>query len=414
MKLKDYVIRRLILLIPVLFGVSLVTFILSDSVGDPVAAYVGRSIDKLPPERVEQLRKQLGLDKPILERFRIYLTRLLAGDWGKSPTLQNQPVLDIIANRFPASAELAVYSMILAITIGIPLGIISATKKDKLPDQLSRMTALSGVSMPIFWLGLLVQIILFNYNAFVTANNLPFLTIPFHERLTLNRYSPPNEIIFGKVSATGFLLIDSLLYRDLMVIWLTALAIFMVIYYFVRKLRDKGKIGHKETKIFALIGGLVFLTTLIYLSYIRETALFIDVVIHIFAPSFCLAWVQMAIITRMTRMAMLETMKKDFILLAKSKGLSQRVIIYRHALRNAIIPTLTVAGLALAGLMTGAVLTETVFDWPGLGWWAVQSVAVLDTAAIQGFVIVTAIIYVLSNLIVDILYAVVDPRIRFD
>lgn len=356
-KLSEYILKRLILLIPVLFGVSIVTFVLSDSVGDPVAAYVGQSIDKVPPERLESLRLQLGLDKPILERFWIYLTRLLQGDWGRSPTLQNRPVLDIIADRFPASAELAIYSMLLAIVIGVPLGIISAIKKDKAADQVSRLTALSGVSMPIFWLGLMVQIILFNFNVFMDSNNLPF-NIPFHERLTLNLYTAPTTILNGSLPATGFLLIDSLLNFNLV--------------------------------------------------------LFFDAFLHIFAPSFCLAWIQMAIMTRMTRMAMLETMKKDYILLAKSKGLTQRVIIYRHALRNAIIPTLTVAGLALAGLMTGAVLTETVFDWPGLGWWAVASVAVLDSAAIQGFVIITAIIYVLSNLGVDILYAVVDPRIRFD
>ncbi|MHA1995544.1 MAG: ABC transporter permease [Candidatus Hodarchaeales archaeon] len=357
MKLREYIFKRLILLIPVLFGVSIVTFVLSDSVGDPVAAYIGTALDKTPPERIEQLRVQLGLDKPILDRFWIYLTRLLQGDWGRSPTLQNQPVLEIIADRFPASAELAVYSMILAIAIGVPLGIISAIKKDKMADQVSRITALSGVSMPIFWLGLMVQIILFNFNVFMDGANLPF-NIPYHERLTLNKYVVPRTILFGNFGATGFLLIDSLLNFDI--------------------------------------------------------PLFFDVFLHIFAPSFCLSWVQMAIITRMTRMAMLETMKKDFILLARSKGLTERVIIYRHALRNAIIPTLTVAGLALAGLMTGAVLTETVFDWPGLGWWAVESVSVLDTAAIQGFVIITALIYVLSNLAVDILYAVVDPRIRFD
>ncbi len=358
MKLREYILKRLILLIPVLFGVSIVTFILSDSVGDPVAAYIGATeADKITQAQIETLRARLGLDRPILERFWVYVTRLLQGDWGRSPTLQNRPVLEIIADRLPASAELAVYSMILAIAFGIPLGIISAVKKDQMADQVSRLTALSGVSMPIFWLGLMVQIILFNFNTFMNDADLPF-NIPYHERLTLNKYSMPQDILFGNFGPTGFLLIDSLLSFDI--------------------------------------------------------PLFFDAFLHIFAPSFCLSWVQMAIITRMTRMAMLETMKKDFILLARSKGLTERVIIYRHALRNAIIPTLTVAGLALAGLMTGAVLTETVFDWPGLGWWAVASVARLDTAAIQGFVIITALIYVLSNLAVDILYAVVDPRIRFD
>ena len=141
---------------------------------------------------------------------------------------------------------------------------------------------------------------------------------------------------------------------------------------------------------------------------------FFDVLLHLFPPAFCLSWIQVALFTRMTRMSMLETMREDYILLARSKGLSEKVIIYRHALRNAIIPTLTVAGLSLAGLLTGTVLTETVFSWPGLGRWAVNAVANLDLAAIQGFVLIAAILYVLSNLAVDLLYGFIDPRIRYD
>jgi peptide/nickel transport system permease protein len=142
--------------------------------------------------------------------------------------------------------------------------------------------------------------------------------------------------------------------------------------------------------------------------------LFINAVAHIIPPAFVLSWVSMALIARMTRMAMIETMKQDYILLAKSKGLNERVIIYRHALRNAIIPTLTIAGLALAGLLSGSVLTETVFDWPGIGSWAVAAISNLDLAAIMGFTIVISFIYVISNLMVDLLYAFVDPRIRLD
>ena len=344
--------KRLILLIPVMIGVSLVTFILSMSIGDPIASYIGEGSERLSDERIEAIREELGLNEPWYVQYFRYVERLVSGDWGVSPTMSYQPVTEVIASHFPATAELSIFAMIFAIAFGIPLGIISAVKKDKLPDQISRVTALSGVSMPIFWLGLMVQILIFN------INQASGLSVPFHERWSRNDYSQPETILFGSAQATGFLLIDSLLQPDI--------------------------------------------------------NMFIDVFLHLLAPAFCLAWLQMAIITRMTRMAMIETMREDFILLARSKGLTERIIIYRHALRNAIIPTLTVAGLALAGLLGGAVLTETIFDWPGIGRWAVDATASLDLAAIQGFVIISAIIYVLSNLAVDLLYGYIDPRIRYD
>ncbi len=354
MKLRDYILKRLILLIPVMFGVSFFTFFLSYYVGDPITSYLGQNAERFTPQQVERYKKLLGLDKPWWEQYIRYVSRLLQGDWGTSVTEQSKPVLSVIAERFPATAELAIAAMILALLVGIPLGIISAIRKDKPIDHFSRIMALSGVSIPVFWLGLIVQLIIFNINI---SGILPFY-IPRHFRYDSIRYDLPDRILFGLFPATNFILIDSLLTFDLGLFW--------------------------------------------------------DALAHLLLPAFVLSWIQIAIITRMTRMAMLETLRQDFILLAKAKGLRERVIIYRHALRNAIIPTLTIAGLALAGLLTGAVLTETVFDWPGLGSWVVDAIASLDQASIQGFVLLASVIYVLSNLAVDILYAFIDPRIRYD
>jgi peptide/nickel transport system permease protein len=355
MKFRDYVIKRLLLLIPVLFGVTILTYVLSFSVGDPIASYVGARQDRLTPEFLQRYREQLGLNEPIWIQYLKYVERLFRGDWGYSPTFAKRPVLEILRDRFPATVELAIFATVIALSIGIPLGIVSAVRQDKLPDHLSRIFALSGVSIPIFWLALMLQVLVITIN-----QTFPFLPeIPYYERYNVNKYiTTPKTTLFGTIPATGFLILDSFFAPNL--------------------------------------------------------DLFIDAVAHVMLPSFVLSWATMAILQRMTRMSMVETLRQDYILLAKSKGLRERVIIYKHALRNAIIPTLTVAGLALAGLLGGAVLTETIFSWPGIGFVAARAVLGLDLAAIQGFTILSAIIYVVSNLVVDILYAYIDPRIRFD
>jgi peptide/nickel transport system permease protein len=211
--------------------------------------------------------------------------------------------------------------------------------------------------MPIFWFGIMLQVFISTMN-----NSFTFLpNLPYHERVNSLVFGPtqmPKSILFGALPPTGFFTIDSLL------------------------------------------------------SF--KFNLFIDVIAHLISPAFVLSLGLMAILSRMTRMAMVEVLRQDYILLAKSKGLRERIILYRHAFRNALLPTLTVAGLALAGLLTGAVLTETVFDWPGIGTVAANAILRLDLAALQGFVILTAILYVLSNLAVDLLYGFIDPRIRYD
>jgi peptide/nickel transport system permease protein len=348
MKYRDYIIKRLLLLIPIIFGVTLFSYVLAHELGDPVAAYIGESsAGKMTAGQIEALRTRLGLDRPIIERYIAYLGRLLTGDWGTSTTVSpNKPVLAVIAERFPATAELAIVAFVLSIGLGIPLGIVSAVRKDKLPDHISRLFALSGVSIPVFWLGLMFQILIANFN----RSNDIVTGLPYHFRF--------DNIRFDYEPITGFLFFDSLV-----------------------------------TGNFDLL---------------------LDGLIHLIPPAITLSWVSMALIARMTRMAMVETMKQDYILMAKSKGLKERTIIYKHALRNAIIPTMTIAGLMLAGLLNGSVLTETVFDWPGLGEWAVAAINRIDLAAIMGFTIILSLLYVLSNLLVDLLYAFVDPRIRLE
>jgi peptide/nickel transport system permease protein len=237
--------------------------------------------------------------------------------------------------------------MVFAIILGIPLGIISATKKDRPVDHVTRIFSLAGVSMPIFWFGLMLKYLLF-YQFFMWG--LPHL--PSGDRYDADagylQYNP----------VTGFLLFDSIVFQ-------------------------------------------------------ADIRLFIDGFIHLLMPAFCLGYLTLAIITRMMRSSMLEVLKEDYITLARSKGLKERTVIYRHALRNAMIPTVTVIGLAFGGLMTGAVLTETIFNWPGLGRWAVRAILNTDLAAINGFTLLVAFIFVTANLLVDLLYGTLDPRIRF-
>jgi peptide/nickel transport system permease protein len=344
MRMRDYIIRRLILLLPVLLGVSMLTFTLSHLIGDPVAAYV--TSEKISEERIQLIIKAHGLDKPIYIQYLYYLRDLLRGDWGISRSDSNRPVVESIRNYFPATLELTIVAMSLSLLMGIPIGIISATKKDKPIDHVVRVFALTGVSMPVFWLGLLLQYI-FYYQ--FKVHGLPYL--PLSQRI-----DPFVAIQHPIKQLTGLLLLDSLISLN---------------------------------------------------PYAFKSALE-----HIIMPAFCLSYVTLALIARMMRASMLEVLRQDYIILARSKGLPEKIVIYKHALRNAMIPTVTVAGLAFGGLLSGAVLTETVFAWPGVGRWSTQAILTSDIGGIMGFTLLIAIIYVLANLIVDVLYAILDPRIR--
>jgi len=353
MKLRDFILRRIILAIPVVFGVLTITWFLSYVVGNPLAMFI---TERTSPAAIPGIIREHGFNQPLVVQYFLYLRSLLLGDWGTSySTGGDRPVLEIIARKFPATIELAIVAMIFAVVLGIPLGILSATKKDKPVDHVTRVFSLAGVSMPIFWFALMLKYVFFFQ---FSINDLPYL--PGGDRIDNELWKSVLQNGVGydySASITGFVLIDSLLYG--------------------------------------------------------QPVLFYDALIHLVMPGFCLGYLTLAIVTRMMRSSMLEVMKEDYITLARSKGLTERIVIYRHALRNALIPTVTVIGLAFGGLMSGAVLTETIFNWPGLGRWATQAILQSDMAAINGFVLLVAFVFVSANLIVDLVYGVLDPRIRF-
>ncbi len=334
-KLGDYIIRRLLLLIPVMLGVSMITFGLAHVIpGDVARAYCGQKCDEA---RVEAIRERLNLNEPLWKQYMIYMEDLLHGDLGFS-LIRNEPVADALWRAFPATLELTMAAMFIVTVGGIFTGVLSATNQDKILDHVTRFVAITGVSMPIFWLALMLQ----------WALGFHLDLVPILGRLDAGMPRPPD--------VTGMYTVDSALAGD----WHT----------------------------------------------------FRNAVWHLLLPAFTLAYGGMGIILRMTRSSLLEVLNEDYIRTARAKGLSERVVIYKHALRNALIPTVTVLGLSFGGLLGGAVLTETIFAWPGMGSYAVAAVLNLDYAGIMGFTLLVAVIYVLANLIVDIMYAFLDPRIR--
>jgi len=343
MKLYEYIIRRMFLLVFVLIGVTIITFFLSQVLLDPLASYV---TDRTLPSAIPAIIAHYHLNDPWPIRYGIYISNIIQGDWGYSKSL-TEPVLTGLAQRFPATIELAIAAILWTLIAGIPAGIISALKNNKIPDHISRLVALTGVSTPVFWLGLLLQLLFFYYFGLW---GLPHL--------------PSN----GRVDSTS-----------------------------VRE--------HPR----AQTTGLMTVDTLISGNWV----MFGDVIAHLVLPSFALGFISLGVIMRIMRSSMLEVLRQDYIILARSKGLSERVVIYRHALKNAMIPTVTVAGLAIAGLLGGAPLTETVFGWPGMGRLAVSAIQRNDAPLIMGFTLIAALILVLANLGVDILYAYLDPRIKY-
>ena len=333
----------MLLLVFVLIGVTIITFFLSQVLLDPLSLYL---TEKTREESIPGIIAYYHLNDPWPVRYAIYVWNLLRGDWGYSRSL-TQPVLQGLSQRFPATIELTIAAMLWSLLIGIPAGIISALKNNKAPDHISRLVALTGVSTPVFWLGLILQLVFFYYFQLI---GLPHL--------------PSNGIV------------DTTLLID-----------------------------HPITTI----TGLPVVDTLITGNWI----MFEDSLAHLILPSFALAFVSLGVIMRIMRSSMLEVLRQDYIVLARSKGLSERAVIYKHALKNAMMPTVTVAGLAIAMLLGGAPLTETVFGWPGMGRLAVDAIARNDAPLIMGFTLVAALMLVLANLGVDILYAYLDPRIKY-
>lgn len=332
----QYAVKRFLTIVPVLIGVSLIVFGFIHLIpGDPAVTMLG---ERATPERVAEIRAQLGLDRPLYVQYLIYVGKILRGDLGAS-ILRGDPVLHDLAKRFPATVELALSAITVAVLIGVPMGIVAAVWRNSLFDALSRLIALTGVSMPIFWLGLML--------AWVFGVVLGLLPTGFRLNTSVTI-----------VPVTNLFLVDSLLAGD--------------------------------GEAFAAAAR------------------------HLILPAVALSTIPMAVIARMTRASLLEILSQDYIRTAESKGLPQRAVILRHAMRNALLPVMTVTGLQIGRLLAGAILTETIFSWPGIGLWIFEAIQARDYPIVQGATLFIATIFVLVNLVTDLLYAVVDPRIRYD
>lgn len=331
-----YILRRVMVMIPTLIGLSILTFVISHVVpADPAKLAAG---PRATPEMVAEIRQEYGLDDPLYEQYASYVTGLVQGDWGKS-IISRRPVLEDLQIFFPATLELVLASMIIAIVIGVPLGVIAATNQNRWPDQISRLSSISFVSLPRFWFAIILQLLI----------SVRLDLLPLHGRLPAV-VQPPDRV-------TGMYTIDSLIAMDF--------------------------------------------------------DLFFTSVQHLAMPAFVLGVGALAIITRTVRGDMLETLNQDFVRTARAKGLDERRVLFGHALRNSFIPTLTLIGLSAGFALGGSVVVETVFDWPGIGLYAVQSVVNFDFAPIMGVTLLVGFIFVLLNLTVDLLYGVLDPRIRY-
>ncbi|MBT4762845.1 MAG: ABC transporter permease [Bdellovibrionaceae bacterium] len=330
------IIQRLLVSLPTLLGVSILSFVLIRWIpGDPVLLMLGeRGAD---PAVYAEMRANLGLDKNIVIQYFTYIGNALTGDLGTS-IISKKSVLAEFTARFPATFELGFMGIMIAVIVGVPLGIFAALKRKSFLDYTLMGSALVGYSMPIFWWGLIL-ILVFSVNLGWT---------PVSGRI---------GALFDVEPVTGFLLFDSLLSED---------------------------------GIYA----------------------FWDALKHLILPSIALGTVPLAAIARMTRSSLLEVLKEDYIRTAKAKGLKQKTVVVKHALRNALVPIITIIGLMFGSILTGAILTETIFSWPGIGKWIVQSVTARDYPVIQGGVLLIALIIILVNLTVDLLYLWANPMLR--
>ena len=330
-----FILTRVSLVIPTFLGITFLTFILIRLVpGDPIEVRTGER--GIAPERLAELRHEMGLDRPLWHQFFDYVGNVLHGDFGLSLITHNS-VLSEFLTLFPATLELALCAMLFATLGGLPAGILAAVKRGALFDHGVMGLSLTGYSMPIFWWGLLL-ILFFSVGLGWT---------PVSGRLDLVYYVEP---------ATGFMLIDTLMAKD-------------------------------------------------YEAFRSALG-------HLVLPTIVLGTVPLAVVARMTRSAMLEVLGEDYIRTARAKGLDDGRVIGMHALRNALIPVVTVIGLQVGTLLGGAILTETIFSWPGVGKWLIESINRRDYPALQGGVLLIATSVILVNLLVDVLYGVLNPRIR--
>lgn len=329
-----FIVKRLILMMVVLLGIGAMTFALTHIVpGNPARLMAGQHATE---EQVRVLAERYGLDKPVLTQFWIYMTGLLHGDLGMSLTYR-RPVLDDLRQFLPASIELTLAAVLLVVFIGLPVGLVAGVRRGKPLDHILRFLTVGGVSMPIFWLGIILQIFFYKQ----------LQLLPIGGRLGIADIEP--------TQVTGFYLIDTLIDGDF----------------------DAFK----------------------------------SVLVHLILPASTLAVGSIAVISRMMRASVIEVLDADYVRTARAKGLSGGRVLRRHVFRNALVPTTTVLGLQIGALLAGNVLAEVVFNWPGIGLYAVNAIKNLDYPAIMGVTLIVSVIYVFINLLVDIAYVILDPRI---
>ncbi len=334
--MKWYIIKRLAMLAPVLIGVSIIAFSLIHlAPGDPARTMLG---ERATQEQLNEIREKYGLDEPLYVQYVIWLNDVLHGDLGRSITTHEQVSKEIF-DRLPNTVELSIAAMLFAILIGGIAGVISASKQYSITDYTFMGIALFGISMPVFWLGIMLMMIFGVWLGWLPIGGRIDLLIPYQK-------------------ITGFMVFDSII------------------------------TGNLEALI----------------SVLR----------HLILPAIALGTIPMAMIARVTRSSMLEVLRQDFIRTERAKGLSERAVIYKHAVRNAMVPVVTVIGLNTGLLLAGAILTETVFSWPGLGRLVVEAVYERDYPLVVGSILIFAIIFVIVNLITDIFYTYIDPRIHYE
>jgi peptide/nickel transport system permease protein len=335
MKLWQYIVRRIILMIPLLLGITFITFTVSHLMpGDPARLAAG---PHAPTQAVDIMRHQLGLDKPVYVQYYLYMASLFRGDLGTS-IMDRTPVAQEMLARWSGTIELTIVAMVFILAVGIPLGVFSATNKDKPLDHASRIFSLLGVSMPSFWLVLILM-----------------LVFSIYLRLFPLGYRIDPNIALQRI--TGFNILDSIL-----------------------TLNSR-----------ALVNSLW----------------------HIVLPAFALAYQGIATVQRLLRSNMLDSITQDYVKMARAKGLSERTIVYKHVLRNSLIPVVTISALMFGGMLGGTFIIENLFSWPGLGQYGALAILQLDFPVIMGITIVYTMIFAVANLVVDVLYVLLDPRIRY-
>lgn len=357
----QYSIRRLLSAIPVILGVVAVAFILARIIpGDPCRAILG---EKATVEACERFNENKGLNEPIWKQFTIYMSDLARGDFGESIRFK-RPITTILLERLPLTVELSLAAVSLAVLVGVPLGILSATRRNSIADVVTMIFANIGVSMPVFWLGLMLA-----YVFALLLKDTPFALPP------TGRISP-GVIPIPFYEAAGWNVPETGL--------LAALLTFIANMYILN----------------AVLAG--------------DWTLFADAVKHMILPAVALSTIPMAIIARMTRSSMLEVLELDYIRTARAKGARRNRVVFKHAFRNALLPIVTITGLQMGLVLSGAILTETIFNLAGVGRAMYEAITARDFPIIQGFLIVIAVGYVLINLLVDLSYAYLDPRIRLE